>query len=293
MSVDRQGGVAGGRDAAATIGDRRETAEQYADSSRLNARARLHIRYSRVDWFAFVAARLDLREGARVLDVGCGPGWFWGHGAHGSRPDVALTLLDRSPAMVEEAVEKVRALARYGAVEGLVADVTELDPADLPAAPDGRRGPADAVVAMHVLYHVADQAVALDAMARCLRPGGGVLVTTNDPRNMAEIGAISARVFGGDARDPGGVAFSPERGAALMRERFADLEMHETIDVLRCTQERDVRDFVTSFPPGDRATPDQLRSLDAAISDAFTGGVLEISKRSVVLTARRPGAPAR
>ena len=54
-------------------------ATQYSDSSKLAARARLHREFStaEVGWFTWVARQLPVSPGAKILDVGCGPGWFW------------------------------------------------------------------------------------------------------------------------------------------------------------------------------------------------------------------------
>ena len=59
-----------------------------------------------------------------------------------------LTLSDLSPGMVQEAVERCRALP-FGSVRGHEADATALPFDD---------GSFDAVIAMHMLYHVKDPA---------------------------------------------------------------------------------------------------------------------------------------
>ncbi|EJT05257.1 type 11 methyltransferase [Rhizobium sp. CCGE 510] len=81
-------------------------AVQYGDSRKLAARARLHTEYTiaEMGWFPWVAAQLPLKPGDRVLDVGCGPAWFWAATA-GLLPE-DLTLADRSSGMIDEAVAR-------------------------------------------------------------------------------------------------------------------------------------------------------------------------------------------
>jgi ubiquinone/menaquinone biosynthesis C-methylase UbiE len=154
-------------------------ARQYADSRKLAARARLHREYSVAEtgWFSWIAAQLPLKPGDRVLDIGCGPGWFWAEIADALPAGLDLTLADLSAGMVEEAVNRCRGPA-FGSVAGQQADASALPFAD---------GSFDAVLAMHMLYHVPDPAVAIGEMFRVLKPGGFAAVTTNGAGNLREL----------------------------------------------------------------------------------------------------------
>ncbi len=83
-------------------------AVQYGDSRKLAARARLHTEYTIAEtgWFPWVAAQLPLKSRDRVLDVGCGPAWFWAATAGLLPEDLQLTLADLSSGMVDEAVAR-------------------------------------------------------------------------------------------------------------------------------------------------------------------------------------------
>ena len=95
-------------------------AKQYGDSRKLAARARLNREYTiaEIGWFPWIARQLPLKSASRVLDVGCGPGWFWASTANMVPEKLDLTLSDLSPGMVQEAVERCRALP-FGSVRGL------------------------------------------------------------------------------------------------------------------------------------------------------------------------------
>jgi SAM-dependent methyltransferase len=103
--------------------------------------------------------------GGRVLDVGGGPGT---HAAHLAARGAAVTLIDPVPRHVAQAT--ARAVAPGGAPFAVcLGDATRLP------APSGS---VDAVVLMGPLYHLAERADRLVALAeaqRVLRPGGIVV----------------------------------------------------------------------------------------------------------------------
>ncbi len=111
-----------------------------------------------------VCKKLALREGERVLDVGCGWGSFVIHAAsrHGVRA-VGITLAERQ---AELARERVR--------EAGVADRVEIRVADYREVSDG---PFDAIASIGMVEHVGEEQI--DTYARrlhgLLEPGGRLL----------------------------------------------------------------------------------------------------------------------
>ena len=105
---------------------------------------------------------LDLPEGARVLDFGCGTGWLARvlatMGAEVIATDVSSNVLELGR----------RFLARDPLADELRVEFRRFD---------GRRLPADdasmdRVVSFDAFHHVLDQAATLAEMARVLKPGG-------------------------------------------------------------------------------------------------------------------------
>lgn len=252
---------------------------QYADSSKLAARARLHQEFSTGEpWFPWVMDRLPLRAGDRVLDIGCGPAWFWAASQGHFPAGLHLTLADQSEGMVKEAVERCTPLG-FASVTGQQADVTAL-----PFAGHS----FDTVIAMHMLYHVSDQAKAIAELHRVLKPGGTLAVTTNGVADLKELYALTT-AFGGAPVNPAAVAFGFEAAEALLRAQFGNVTEALCPGGLHVTDPEVVFLALTSYPPGDRASDEQLAAFREAIARAFEagGGVLEVQKATGLFLSRK------
>ncbi|WP_423834356.1 class I SAM-dependent methyltransferase [Streptomyces manipurensis] len=120
-----------------------------------------------------------------VADVGCGNGKFVQR-VRADRPDLTVLPMDISPGIVAGVA---------GAVAG--------DAQRLPIA-DGALG---AVLAMHMLYHVEDQARATQELGRVLAQGGIAIASTNSRTDKQELEDLWRRAAG----DVLGVAEGPAR----------------------------------------------------------------------------------
>lgn len=254
-------------------------ASQYSDSSKLAARAQLARDFGSADvpWFTWVAKHLQLAAGSSVLDVGCGPAWFWPEAATVLPSDLSLTLLDQSQDMVNEAMERCRALPFD--IAGVAADAQSLP------FPDAC---FDAVIAMHMLYHVEDQPKAISEFHRVLKPGGMVLTTTNGLNNMHELYRLTT-VFGSAPTDPAASVFDFERAHALLTERFGNAALAVHPQTMRVTDPETVYLALTSYPPGETASIAQQEAFRQAIDQAFAqgGGSLDVTKEVGVIISRK------
>jgi len=255
-------------------------AAQYSDSSKLAARGRLNREYTIAEtgWFPWVARQLPLKSGSRVLDIGCGPGWFWASVTKDMPEGLHLMLADQSSGMVEEALTRCSTLP-FASVAGQQADAIALPFGD---------ATFDLVIAMHMLYHVADQPKAIAEMLRVLKPGGTLAVTTNGIGNMKEIYALTT-VFGSSPVDPGGAGFSYARAEELMHGTFGNVAFSQHPAHMRITEPEDVFLALTSYPPGDGADETQLAAFREAIAAAFKpgNGVLEVGKETGLFLSRK------
>ncbi|WP_349958240.1 class I SAM-dependent methyltransferase [Rhizobium sp. ZPR3] len=256
--------------------------KQYADSKKLAARARLNSEYTIAEtgWFPWVVQQLPLKSGDRILDIGCGPGWFWTATTASLPENLNLTLADLSPGMVQEAVERCKALS-FAGVTGERADAAALPFAD---------GSFDVVIAMHMFYHLPDPFKAIAEMHRVLKPGGYLAVTTNGAGNMRKMYELTT-VFGSPPYDPAGAAFGYDAAERLLQTQFGNVRMTEHPARLRVTEPEDVYLALTSYPPGDEADEAQLAKFRKAIAEAFEAGngMLETEKETGLFISRKEG----
>jgi SAM-dependent methyltransferase len=257
-----------------------ELAQQYVDSRKLAARARLNREYtvSETPWFPWVAQQLHFGRKDRVLDVGCGPGWFWDAIANTLPEGLALTLVDSSVGMVSEAMRCCREFP-LASLEGRITDVVAL-PFEVNSF--------DKVIAMHMLYHVPSPAAGIAEMFRVLKPGGWLAVTTNDAGNKCEIHELAA-ALGGATSDPAAAVFGYDTAKRLMQDCFGNVELRKYPARMRITSPDDVFLALTSYPPGDKADDAHLATFREAIESAFrsSNGVLEVRIETGVFLSQK------
>jgi arsenite methyltransferase len=164
-----------------------------------------------------VRQALAAKPGDRVLDVGCGPGFYVAELLEEVGPDGAVVGIDSSESMLALAAERSRGREN---VEFEAADATAVPVAD---------ATFDAALSVQVLEYVADLSAALGEMLRALRPGGRVVIwdidwttlsmRTDEPQRMRRIL---------DAWDEHltHVALPRTLTAELRRAGFDDVAMH-------------------------------------------------------------------
>jgi SAM-dependent methyltransferase len=255
--------------------------EQYKTSSNLEARIRLHERFSTnpYGWQRWVFDQFDLPHPARVLELGCGVGNLWRENVHRMAEDWEVTLSDFSAAMLEKARQNL-------ADSGREFTFRVIDAVDIPFE-DER---FDAVIANHMLYYVQDKVRGFSEMRRVLKPGGRLYAATNGERHMGELRDLVA------AFDPTITfmdltieSFTLESGLQQIAEFFDQVGLRRYPDALVVTDHVALLDYVFSsttisnLPEGKKAA--LARFIQAHF--ASQGGVFRISKDAGMLCARR------
>ena len=111
-----------------------------------------------------VYGALQPRAGERILDVGCGPGFFVAELVERVGRDGFVMGVDRSPQVLALAAERSAERSNVAFAE---ADATALPVED---------GDFDAVLCVQVLEYVTDVEAALAELYRSLRPGGRAVI---------------------------------------------------------------------------------------------------------------------
>ena len=218
-----------------------ELTEQYKDASNLDARIALHTRFStaHTNWYRWLFDHFNLPDGARVLELGCGPAKLWRENLE-RIPDWDVTLTDASPGMIGEAKAYLKDAPRAFSYE--VVDVQEIPFAD---------ASFDAVVAIHMLYHVPDQPRALAEIRRVLKPGGRFYASTNGRSHMHEIGDLAAHFAEGETLERIRSAhtlnsFRLEDGLEMLSAHFTDVTLYRRESSLKVTEAEPLLAFILS-----------------------------------------------
>jgi len=116
-------------------------------------------------------AAAGVRPGDRLLDVGCGPGYFARMLAEATGPDGSVAGVDAAPEMVEYATRKARHLANCSFQPGAAQSLPFAD------------GSFDVVTSSLVMHHVPqeERGRAVREMLRVLRPGGTLVLADYQP----------------------------------------------------------------------------------------------------------------
>ena len=212
---------------------------QYRDSTNLDARVMIHQRFSTnpYGWFNWVFDALTrLPDHARLLELGCGPGYMWTECARRVPPAWNITLSDLSPGMLDAAWRNLVVTGRSFKFE-------QIDAQSIPC-PDQT---FDAVIACHMLYHVPDRKKALSEIRRVLKADGHLFATTVGDGHLKEISAWLSRAAGkNEGLTPFSQPFLLENGLSQLQEFFPHVEISRYPDNLKVTEVEPVMAYIRS-----------------------------------------------
>ena len=220
-----------------TVNDPQFLKKQYQDSANLDARIRLHQRFSvnKYGWQRWVFDQLQLPERSRILELGCGPGNLWLDNLDRLPAGWEIFLSDFSSGMLEQTRLNLKDRPGFQ-FECFNAQSIPFEDAHF-----------DAVIANHMLYHVADKAAAFSEIRRVLKPGGVFYASTAGEQNLGEIRDLLCKFEAALAPWGRGFdSFTLENGTAQLAEWFSEVKLYRFAQALEVTEAAPLVDYVLS-----------------------------------------------
>jgi len=180
---------------------------------------------------------LDLKNGRRILDVGCGSGKLL-TAVSTHFPEIALTGVDISSEMfssTKQKLQKKNSLASF-----VVADIQ-----CLPFASKS----FDRISAVHMLYHVPNINQALSEIARVLSPEGLVIITANSINSkptLKKLKTLAAQVMKRKEIPEPTLRFNIENGVDMVNQHFNEVKLQIYKSKLTLTDPQPYVDYFDS-----------------------------------------------
>ncbi len=260
--------------------------DQYKNSANLDVRVQLHLRFSTnpYGWNRWYFDQLELPSDARVLELGCGPGYLWRDNLDRVPGGWDITLSDFSPGMLEQARHNLSA-------DHYAFHFYQVDAQAIPSNDNS----FDAVIANHMLYHVPDRLQALTEMRRVLKAGGKVFLATNGQRHLRELYALMQRfdstsTFGwrGQTHE----LFSLDNGQIELELIFQVVEVRRYEDALVVTEAAPLVDYIMSMSSAEPARARRHELHQFIERELATTGAIHIAKESGMFIGVKASAQA-
>jgi ubiquinone/menaquinone biosynthesis C-methylase UbiE len=202
--------------------------DQYKDSSNLDARVAIHQRFSTnpYGWMKWVFDNLlKLPANAKILELGCGPGYLWKENLDRIPSTWDITLSDLSLGMLDSAWRNL-------VVTGRNYKFKEVDAQAIPFEDET----FDVVIANHMLYHIPDKPKAIAEIKRVLKTGGQFFATTVGDNHLKEITDWFRKVHKSDVWESFSNSFTLENGLEQLKPFFSYVALSRYEDSLNVTE---------------------------------------------------------
>lgn len=198
---------------------------QYQNASNISARIQLHHLYSQNQqgWFPWIYEQLMIRQGMKILEIGCGDGTLWIENMENLPENTEFLLSDISEGMLRDARRAIGGEDHRFSYQ--VFDCHKMPCRDCSF---------DLIIANHVLFYCGDIRKVCEEAVRVLRPGGRFLCSAYGQNHMKE---VSGLVQGFDDRialsaDKLYDRFGKENGREILSEYFGTCEWRQYEDCL-------------------------------------------------------------
>lgn len=250
--------------------------EQYKDASNLNARIQLHQRFSTnaEDWYRWLFDHFAIPAGAHILELGSGSALLWKQNLDRIPAEWQIKLSDLSAGMLAEASKNL------GDTTAFTFEVVDAQAIPFDAEV------FDTVIANHMLYHVPNQARALEEVRRVLKPDGRFYAATNGEDHLREIDEFVMRVLPSITDTYAASNFTLENGSELLSQQFSHVELYRFENSLRITEVEPLIAYIRSTRVGATFVGDKLDALRALLEQEMAQqGAIVVTKSTGLFEA--------
>ena len=199
--------------------------KQYQNATNIASRIRLHRLYSvnKEGWFPWIYRNLELKNGLKVLEIGCGNGMLWKENIQKIPDSISITLSDLSEGMLRDARRNIGQKDKRFEFE-------ILDAEKIPFMAET----FDLVIANHMLFYCEDLSQPCREVARVLKKSGRFICSTYGKKHMKEVSELAK---GFDNRivlsaDNLYEKFGKENGKEILKPYFHEISWQEYKDKL-------------------------------------------------------------
>lgn len=154
---------------------------QYLNSNNISTRINLHTLYShnKQGWFPWIFENCNIKPGTKVLEIGCGDGYFWKENFNSIPKDINIVLSDKSKGMLADTKRNIGTKDTRFNFECFECE-------NIPYQDDT----FDLITANHVLFYCTDIDKACSEIRRVLKPSGTFICSTYGSDHMKEINQL-------------------------------------------------------------------------------------------------------
>ena len=249
--------------------------KQYGTSTNLSTRISIHAKYStnKQGLGNWISDHYDIREGMKILELGCGTGEMWKGKEELIGKCSELVLSDFSEGMIEKTRET---LGDDPKITYKVIDIQDIPYED---------NEFDIVIANMMLYHVPDLQKGLSEVKRVLKQGGAFYCATFGEYGILEYiyELLKDHITPGQANR----SFTLQNGAEKLSEFFKDVKQDRYEDSLEVTEIEDLVDYVYSLASMSGLQRLPRETVRDELGKHMVNGVLKVPKDYGMFIARK------